>query len=75
MEGSLSALEMALNNRTGKDSKLIHHSVPIAIARGHQYCSYDYQKLLTDNKISPSMTEKYDPYENAIAERINGILK
>jgi putative transposase len=69
-EGSLKALEMALANRKHKGSKLIHHS-----DRGLQYCSNDYQKLLSHNKISPSMTEKYDPYENAIAERINGILK
>jgi transposase InsO family protein len=51
-------------------TKLIHHS-----DRGLQYCSNEYQQLLKDNGISPSMTEKYDPYENAIAERINGILK
>lgn len=70
MEGSLKALEMAIKNRKKKDSELIHHS-----DRGLQYCSYDYQKLLENNKINPSMTEKYDPYENAIAERVNGILK
>ena len=69
-EGSLKALEMALTNRKNKEDSLIHHS-----DRGLQYCSNDYQKLLSDHKISPSMTEKYDPYENAIAERINGILK
>ncbi|SDW53409.1 Integrase core domain-containing protein, partial [Aequorivita viscosa] len=53
-----------------REYPLIHHS-----DRGLQYCSNDYQKLLDDNGITPSMTEKYDPYENAIAERINGILK
>jgi len=70
VDGSLQALEMALNNRSTKDKPLIHHS-----DRGLQYCSNDYQALLKDNNIKASMTEKYDPYENAIAERINGILK
>lgn len=70
VEGSLNALEMATKKRIYKDRPLIHHS-----DRGLQYCSYEYQKLLKENGISPSMTEKYDPYENAIAERINGILK
>jgi len=70
VQGSIKALEMALDNREYKQYSLIHHS-----DRGLQYCSNDYQKLLKDNNISPSMTEKYDPYENAIAERINGILK
>jgi len=70
VEGSLQALDMALVNRMYKNQPLIHHS-----DRGLQYCSNEYQKLLNDNDIKPSMTEKYDPYENAIAERINGILK
>ena len=61
---------MAMSNREVRNHPLIHHS-----DRGLQYCSNDYQKLLSKNGISPSMTEKYDPYENAIAERINGILK
>jgi len=70
MEGSIRALDMALKNRTYKDKPLVHHS-----DRGLQYCSNDYQALLKQNGIRASMTEKYDPYENAIAERINGILK
>ncbi len=70
MEGSLRALEMAMTNRRYKENSLIHHS-----DRGLQYCSNEYQKLLKQNRIKSSMTEKYDPYENAIAERINGILK
>ena len=70
VEGSLQALDMALANRMYKNKLLIHHS-----DRGLQYCSNEYQKLLNDNGIKPSMTEKYDPYENAIAERVNGILK
>lgn len=70
VDGSLKALEMALDNRMHNQYPLIHHS-----DRGLQYCSNDYQKLLDDNGIKPSMTEKYDPYENAIAERVNGVLK
>lgn len=70
VNGSLMALQMALENRVYKNEPVIHHS-----DRGLQYCSNEYQKMLSDHKIVPSMTEKYDPYENAIAERINGILK
>jgi len=70
VKGSLMALEMALKNRVYKNEPVIHHS-----DRGLQYCSNEYQKILESNDISPSMTEQYDPYENAIAERINGILK
>lgn len=69
VKGSLQALEMALKNRS-YNKALIHHS-----DRGLQYCSNDYQRILDQNNIKTSMTEKYDPYENAIAERINGILK
>lgn len=70
VKGALAALEMALKNRIYKNEPIIHHS-----DRGLQYCSNEYQQLLKHNSILPSMTEKYDPYENAIAERINGILK
>jgi len=70
LKGALRALNMAIKNRTYRDTSLIHHS-----DRGLQYCSNEYQKLLKNNDIKPSMTEKYDPYENAIAERINGVLK
>ena len=45
------------------------------LPRGLQYCSNKYQILLDSNGIQASMTEKYDPYENAIAERVNGVLK
>jgi transposase InsO family protein len=48
----------------------MHHS-----DRGLQYCCVDYQDTLSKHKINPSMTEKYDPYQNAVAERINRILK
>jgi len=67
-ESSLNALKMALKKENTKG--LIHHS-----DRGLQYCSDDYQKLLKKYKIRCSMTQESDPYENAIAERINGILK
>ena len=49
---------------------LIHHS-----DRGVQYCCDAYVKKLTDKNIKISMTENGDPLENAIAERVNGILK
>ena len=67
--GPLKALESALKSRKYKH-KLIHHS-----DRGLQYCSAEYIQKLKDNEIEISMTENGDPYENAIAERINGILK
>ena len=72
MESSstLKALQMALKNRKYKHQPLIHHS-----DRGLQYCSKLYTNLLKKNNIQISMTENGDPYENAVAERINGILK
>jgi len=63
------ALKKALSKRI-YDHSLIHHS-----DRGLQYCSSEYTDLLKKNNILISMTESYDPYENAVAERINGILK
>lgn len=69
-ESSKSALLMAIKNRKYPKRKLIHHS-----DRGIQYCCPEYTDVLDKNKIKISMTQKYDPYENAIAERINGILK
>lgn len=68
-KGPVAALKMALaDNKTIEG--LIHHS-----DRGSQYCSADYVKILKDKSIKISMTENGDPYENALAERINGILK
>lgn len=67
---TLKALKMALGKRKYKPSELIHHS-----DRGLQYCSKLYTDCLKDNGINISMTEKGNPYENAIAERVNGILK
>lgn len=67
---TLDALNMALKNRKYPHKKLIHHS-----DRGFHYCWPEYVKLLEDNEILISMTEQYDPYENALAERINRTLK
>ena len=69
-DGSLRALNMAALNRRYPKNVLIHHS-----DRGVQYCSDIYQRALAKYKITTSMTESYDPYANAIAERINGVLK
>lgn len=67
---TIKALKMALKQTTGSLNTLIHHS-----DRGIQYCCTDYVKLLQDNHIEISMTENGDPLENAIAERVNGIIK
>lgn len=64
------ALKMAIQNSVTSLKGLIHHS-----DRGVQYCCTDYVSLLKQNEIRISMTENGDPLENAIAERINGILK
>ena len=69
-QSSLIALKNAVKQRKDKDLSLIHHS-----DRGLQYCANEYQKLLDKSKIKCSMTQNSDPYENAVAERINGILK
>jgi transposase InsO family protein len=69
-ESSLVALKNAIKHRKDKTLSLIHHS-----DRGLQYCANEYQKLLNKNNIICSMTQNSDPYENAVAERINGILK
>lgn len=67
---ALQALQMALRPMKRDCSGLIHHS-----DRGAQYCSGKYVKLLNKHHIMISMTENGDPLENAIAERVNGILK
>jgi putative transposase len=64
------ALLMALEVCPEKPLDLIHHS-----DRGIQYCSFEYVNLLRNNNIKISMTESGDPLENALAERINGIIK
>jgi putative transposase len=70
-DGGIEALRMALSGvEWQKRAGMIHHS-----DRGVQYCSHNYVKLLEDSKMLISMTQNGDPYENAIAERMNGILK
>ena len=69
IEGSVEALRMALRGTTNP-RLLIHHS-----DRGIQYCSKGYTDLLKENGVRISMTEENHVYENALAERINGILK
>lgn len=64
------ALNMAIRQLPSDHGELIHHS-----DRGIQYCSLKYVKCLKKHYIKISMTENGDPYENAIAERVNGILK
>lgn len=59
----------ALKKRRYK-CELIHHSV-----RGIQYCSEEYQSLHRKYHVICSMTDGYDYYQNALAERVNGILK
>ncbi|TXH20411.1 MAG: IS3 family transposase, partial [Chitinophagaceae bacterium] len=68
-KGSIKALQMALQYNPNLKT-LIHHS-----DRGIQYCCNDYISILNRKRIKISMTENGDPLENAIAERVNGILK
>lgn len=67
---TVKALQMALNQLPKGRGNIFHHS-----DRGVQYCCDEYVKLLTKNHFHISMTENGDPRENAIAERVNGILK
>jgi putative transposase len=69
IEGAIKALKMALK-QCPDPIGLIHHS-----DRGIQYCSKDYVKILKKRKALISMTEQNHCYENAMAERVNGILK
>lgn len=69
-DSALKALKMAIKSNKGKLSNLIHHS-----DRGVQYCSEKYVQVLERNDIKISMTNPGSPQENAIAERVNGILK
>lgn len=64
------ALTMARNNCKHHHKNIIHHS-----DRGMQYCCPDYTEFATSKGFVMSTTQQSDPYENAIAERINGILK
>ena len=63
------AFRNALSQRKTKNT-LVHHS-----DRGVQYCSNEYQQLHKQYHVKCSMTDGYDCYQNALAERINGILK
>jgi len=67
---AVNSLQDAVKNICQPMTGLIHHS-----DRGIQYCSKEYTDLLNRHRILISMTENSDPLENAIAERINGIIK
>lgn len=68
---SIDALRMAIDyTKENSLEGLIHHS-----DRGKQYCSIDYVKELNNYNISISMTQDSKPTDNAIAERVNGIIK
>lgn len=69
LTGAKRALKMALK-QLPNEHKLVHHS-----DRGVQYCSYEYTGTLIENEVCISMTEENHCYENAMAERVNGILK
>lgn len=68
-ESVVKALKKAKKHRVGR-KELIHHS-----DRGSQYCSDVYQSELAKQGIRASTTDGYDCYQNALAERVNGILK
>jgi putative transposase len=69
VSSAIVALQKAIDQKP-VDAIVIHHS-----DRGLQYCSKDYVALLKTNHAHISMTQNGDPYENAMAERVNGILK
>ena len=64
------ATEMAIKNLDYTHPNIIHHS-----DRGIQYCCPEFTDFADRNNLVLSTTQQYDPYENAVAERINGILK
>jgi len=63
------AVNMAIKNRKNDTITILHSD------RGIQYCNPNFIKAIAKKKVKPSMAEKGNPYENAIAERMNGILK
>ena len=69
VDSAVVALQKALDQKPA-EALVIHHS-----DRGMQYCSNEYVKLLQQHHALISMTQNGDPYENAMAERVNGILK
>jgi transposase InsO family protein len=70
LKGCVRALKKAIYHAKGDIKNLIHHS-----DRGIQYCSNLYTQILKNKGIEISMTEDNHCYENAVAERVNGILK
>lgn len=68
--GCIIAMEKAIRSRIYPHRPLLHHS-----DRGIQYCCDEYVELLEQRGIAISMTQSGSPYDNAIAERVNGILK
>lgn len=70
LEGALRALQMAVHHAGGKVPGLIHHS-----DHGSQYTSRPYLAFMKEAGIRPSMGEVGNAYDNAVAERVNGILK
>ncbi len=70
IDGCVEVFVMAHRNREYPHQALINNS-----DRDIQYCSDDYQKLLHKHKIKCNMTPDSSPYENAMTEIINGILK
>ena len=69
-ESMIGALKMALAQRPNKNRQIIHHS-----DRGIQYCGKEYELVSSKNNVRLSMTENGDPYENALAERMNRTIK
>jgi putative transposase len=69
-QSMINALKMATAQRQYTHHSTIHHS-----DRGLQYCSKEYKLLTAKNNIRLSMTENGDPYENALAERMNRTIK
>lgn len=69
-ESMIEALKMAMVKRQNPLTETIHHS-----DRGMQYCSKEYVHAAARNNIKLSMTENGDPYENALAERMNRTIK
>lgn len=66
---TLPAIKMALKNKASKGQTILHSD------RGFQYCNPNFVESNSKKNITPSMTNKGNPYENAAAERLNGILK
>lgn len=68
-EGAILALKMALEGVTNTNG-IIHHT-----DRGAQYCCRDFSKAFKDKGLAFSNTDDSHVYQNAVAERLNGILK